>query len=178
LRREETIALLVLGAGLLILIEPTVENEVKKVIGAKREKTYDELIWAVAVNYNFDPDVLRAIVRVESTWNPTAVSLDGLDIGLAGIRYGKGPKVGTAELFIPEFKSLTDEQIKEKLFDPQINLDVAGRVIAELTAHGLGESPAIFHAYNVGETKYRNGTRSPFVERYVVAYNDYSEGVA
>jgi len=172
LRREETIALLVLGAAVLLLIEPTVENEVKKVIGSDREKSYDELVWAVAVNYNFDPDVLRAIVRTESTWNPTAVSLDGQDIGLAGIR------IGTARLFRPEWKALSNDEIKAHLFNPEENLDLAGRVIAELTAHGLGESPAIFHAYNVGETKYRSGTRSPFVDRYVVAYNDYSEGTA
>jgi soluble lytic murein transglycosylase-like protein len=169
LRREETIALLVLGVGLLILIEPTVENEVKKVIGAEREQTFDELVWAVAVNYNVDPDVLRACARTESNWNPSAVSIDGQDIGLFQIR------IGTARLFRPEWKSFSDAQIKELLLDPQNNADMAGRVLAELTAHGLGDSPAVFHAWNVGETKYRKGTRSPFVERYVVAYNDYSE---
>jgi soluble lytic murein transglycosylase-like protein len=172
LRREETIALLVLGAGLLLLIEPTVENEVKKVIGASREPQYDDLIWAVAVNYNLDPDVLRACARTESTWDPAAVSLDGQDIGLFQIR------IGTARLFRPEWKSFSDAQIKALLLNPENNADMAGRVLAELTAHGLGDSPAVFHAWNVGETKYRTGIRSPFVDRYVVAYNDYSEGVA
>jgi soluble lytic murein transglycosylase-like protein len=172
LRREETLALLVIGGAVLLLIEPTVENEVKKVIGASREQRYDDLLWSVAVNYNLDPDVLRACARTESNWDPSAVSLDGKDIGLFQIQ------IGTARLFRPEWKSLGDDAIKALLLNPENNADMAGRVLAELTAHGLGDSPAVFDAWNVGETKYRTGTRSPFVARYVVAYNDYTEGVA
>ena len=172
MRREEYIALLMLGAAVAILIEPTVENEVKKIVGSDREQQFDGLIMAVAANYNVDPDVLRACARVESTWNPDAVSLDGQDIGLFQIR------IGTARLFRPEWKTLSNDAIKALLLVPENNADTAGRVLAELTAHGLGDSPAVFHAWNVGETKYRKGTRSPFAERYVVAYNDYSEASA
>ena len=172
MRREEALALLLVGAAVIYLIEPTVENEVKKIVGSDRERQFEELVWAVAVNYNVDPDILRALARTESTWNPAAVSLDGKDIGLFQIR------IGTARLFRPEWKPLSDDAIKALLLDPQNNADMAGRVLAELTAHGLGDSPAVFHAWNVGETKYRAGIRSPFVERYVVAYNDYSEGIA
>jgi soluble lytic murein transglycosylase-like protein len=173
LRRDHLIGLAIAGGVLLYWGEPIVENAIRKVAAGDRQVTYDELVWAVAVNYNLDPDVLRAIIRTESNWKPDAVSLDGQDIGLAQIR------IGTARLFLPEWKSLSDDAIKTRLFDPQVNLDMAGRVLAELTAHGLGSSPAIFHAWNVGETKYRKGTRSPFVDRYVVAYNDYSsEGSA
>lgn len=169
MKPEHVLALVVVGGVILYYGEPIVENEVRKAVSGDREQTYDGLVYAVAVNYGIDPDVLRAIVRTESSWRPDAVSLDGLDIGLAGIR------IYTARLFRPEWKGLSDAQVKELLLDPQNNLDLAGRVLAELTAHGLGASPAVFHAYNVGETKYRKGTRSPFVNRYIVAYNDYSE---
>lgn len=170
MKPEHLIGLAIAGGVILYWGEPIVENEVRKVAAGDRETAFDELVWAVAVNYNLDPDVLRAICRVESNWNPAAVSLDGQDIGLAGIR------IGTARLFRPEWKGLPDAEIKSRLLDPQVNLDLAGRVLAELTAHGLGDSPAVFHAYNIGETKYRQGTRSPFVDRYVVAFNDYSGG--
>lgn len=176
LTERELLAIVLVGGAVLILAEPAIEQGVKTVVGGLRAKDYDQLVQAVAVNYNFDPNILRAIVMQESTWNPNAVSRDGLDIGLAGIRYGKGPNVGTAELFVPEFKWLTDDQIKEKLFNPQINLDLAGRVIAELTRHGLGSVPDVFHAYNVGETKFRHGIRSPTAEKYVAYYNGYTGG--
>lgn len=170
MKTEHLIGLGVLGGVILWWGEPIVENEIRKVAAGDRETDLDELVWAVAVNYGFPSDVLRAIIRVESNWKVDAVSVDGQDIGLAGIR------IGTARLFRPEWKALSSDAIKAHLLDPQENLDMAGRVIAELTAHGLGDSPAIFHAYNIGETKYRAGIRSPFVSRYVVAFNDYSGG--
>jgi len=172
LKPEHVLGLVVVCGVILYYGEPIVENEVRKVVGADRELGFDGLVWAVAVNYRLDPDVLRAICRTESSWNPEAVSLDGQDIGLAGVR------IGTARLFRPEWKALSDAEIKSRLLDPDTNLDLAGRVLAELTAHGLGDSPAVFHAYNIGETKYRKGIRSPFVDRYVVAFNDYSEGAS
>ncbi len=172
MKPEHVIGLIVAGGVIAYWGEPIVENEVRKVVGGDRELQYQNLVWAVAVNYNIDPDVLRACARTESSWNPAAVSLDGQDIGLFQIR------IGTARLFRPEWKTLSDDAIKEKLLDPEINADMAGRVLAELTAHGLGDSPAVFHAWNVGETKYRKGTRSPFVDRYVVAFNDYQEGTS
>lgn len=170
MKSEHVLGLVLAGGVILYFGEPIVENEVRKIAAGDREESFDELVWAVAVNYNLDPDVLRAFARVESNWNPAAVSLDGQDIGLFQIR------IGTAKLFRPEWKGLSDAEVKSKLLDPQVNADMAGRVLAELTAHGLGDSPAVFHAWNVGETKYRKGTRSPFVNRYVVAFNDYSEG--
>lgn len=169
MKPEHVLGLVIVGGVILYYGEPIVENEVRKAVSGDREEGFDGLVMAVAVNYGFEPNVLRAIIRTESSWRPEAVSLDGQDIGLAGIR------IGTARLFRPEWKALSSDAIKELLFNPQNNLDLAGRVLRELTAHGLGSSPAVFHAYNVGETKYRQGIRSPFVQRYVVAYNDYSE---
>jgi soluble lytic murein transglycosylase-like protein len=164
--------LIAIVALALFLAEPKIENEVRKLTENKAwMKYYDALVVDTAARYGFDPNILRAIVRVESNWNPLAVSVDRQDVGLAGIR------LGTIRLFIPEFKSIDDDTLRRMLQDPDTNLDIAGRVIAELTAHGLGASPALFHAYNIGETKYRKGTRSPFVARYVAAYDDY-RGIA
>lgn len=141
-------------------------------MGGSREPEFEPLIQKIADRYGFDPNVLRAIIRTESNYKADAVSLDGQDIGLAGVR------IGTARLFRKEWKALDSDTIKTYLMDPETNLDLSGRVIGELTDHGLGSSPALFHAYNIGETKYRAGVRSPFVDRYVVAYNDYTEATA
>jgi soluble lytic murein transglycosylase-like protein len=150
--------------AILILVEPTVEDVVKKMTGSAREEEYDDLVLAAATRYRFGPDILRAIIRVESNWVPDIVGITG-DVGLAQIN------PGLAKAYYP---GKTLDQLREELKDPAFNLDVAGRFIRELLDHRIA-MPELFHAWNVGETKYRKGVLSPYFERYALAYNDYSQ---
>lgn len=66
---------------------------------------YDGIIYAAAAQYNLDPKLIKAIIRVESSYNPSAVSPSNA-IGLMQIkadgagcdayRYGAGTAVRTA----------------------------------------------------------------------------------
>jgi soluble lytic murein transglycosylase-like protein len=150
--------------AILILVEPTVEGIVKKVTGAAREEEFDDLVLSAAARYRFDPDILRAIIRVESNWVPDIVGITG-DVGLAQIN------PGLAKAYVP---GKTIEELREMLKDPVFNLDIAGRFVRELLDHRINV-PELFHAWNVGETKYRKGILSPYFERYALAFDDYSQ---
>ncbi len=116
MKDSEFLGVTLLLVAILILVEPTVEDVVKKVTGSAREEKYDELVLAAAENYRFDPNILRAIVRVESNWVPDIVGVTG-DVGLAQIQYPVwGPVFGLRP---------------EDLLDPWTNLHVAARILRD-----------------------------------------------
>jgi soluble lytic murein transglycosylase-like protein len=102
--------------------------------------------------YNGVP-LIRAIVSVESGYNPRAINRNDRppSVGLMGI------KVPTARYYVPFI------EIEEQLFDAPTNLRAGIRFVKDLenkwlASYGLD---GVIQMYNLGETRFLRGERSP-----------------
>lgn len=115
---------------------------------------FGSLIYEVAARYSLNPDLVAAIVRVESSFNPRARSRKGA--------------CGLMQL-LPETARRFGLRRKD-LFDPAKNLDAGARYLRWL-ADRFGHDPVrVLAAYNAGEgAVQRYGGVPPFKEtrRYV-----------
>ncbi len=106
-----------------------------------RRSEFDPLIEAVARLYGQDADLLRAIVQVESHFDPDAVSARGA-IGLMQIM----PSTA-AELGLP--------RPQEALFQPESNLRIGALYLRRLASQFPGATDLVIAAYNAGESAVR-----------------------
>jgi soluble lytic murein transglycosylase-like protein len=115
---------------------------------------YGKLIFEVASRYSLNPHLVAAVVRVESSFNPRALSRKGA--------------CGLMQL-LPETAQRFGLRRKD-LFDPAKNLDAGARYLRWL-ANRFGHDPVrVLAAYNAGEgAVQRYGGVPPFKEtrRYV-----------
>jgi soluble lytic murein transglycosylase-like protein len=102
---------------------------------------YGDLIFAAARRHEVNPDLVAAMVRWESAFDPYAVSHKGAR-GLMQLMPATARRFGVAE---------------DDLFDPERNLEAGVRYLRWLRERFSGDLPRILAAYNAGE-----GT----VERY------------
>jgi soluble lytic murein transglycosylase-like protein len=131
-----------------ILVRPLVEKDIKE--GVKREqtrkriqqsikaaeivyrsngcrRTYAEATGRIAVEYNISARLLAAVVFVESSCNPNAVS-DRYSVGLTQVN--------------PKYHRYTRAELK----DPQRNLEIGASILSTyIRRYGLIEG---LHAYN------------------------------
>lgn len=96
--------------------------------------TYNAEIEMTARRYGIPPGFLRAIVEIESNFDPHALSPKGAR-GLAQIMPATARAIGVDP---------------RQLWEPTINLDAAARLIRELAARYRGNIDAILVAYNAG----------------------------
>jgi soluble lytic murein transglycosylase-like protein len=110
---------------------------------------YGALIFEVASRYSLNPHLVAAVVRVESSFNPRAVSRKGA--------------CGLMQL-LPETARRFGLRRKD-LFDPAKNLDAGARYLRWL-ANRFGHDPVrVLAAYNAGEgAVQRYGGVPPFKE--------------
>jgi hypothetical protein len=106
------------------------------------------------------PELVHAIVAVESGWNPNAVNMadhapfDQVDEGdSAGLMQ---LKVRTAQAFEPTAETV------QQLLDPVLNVTAGVRFLAALERKwGATEGlVGVIQMYNLGETRYRAGERN------------------
>ena len=97
---------------------------------------YDPLIATVATAYGQDAALLRAIVQVESRFDPNAVSARGA-IGLMQVMPSTAAQFG-----------LADPQ--KALFEPESNLRTGAQVLRSLLLQFAGDTALALAAYNVG----------------------------
>jgi soluble lytic murein transglycosylase-like protein len=95
---------------------------------------YNAEIDAAARRYGIPPRFLRAIVEIESNFDPHALSPKGAR-GLAQIMPATARAIGVDP---------------SQLWEPTINLDAAARLIRELAMRYRGNIDAILVAYNAG----------------------------
>lgn len=110
---------------------------------AKRQARYSPLIQKVAQKYRLDPNLLHAVIRAESAYNPKAVSPKGA-VGLMQLmpetakRYGAGDRR-----------------------DPAQNIEAGSRYLRDLI-DTFGEIKLAVAAYNAGENAVRKyGNKIP-----------------
>lgn len=106
---------------------PNVESS-----NAYTPKQIEEAIDAAAKRHNVDPNLVRAVVKVESDFNPRAVSRKGA--------------MGLMQLM-----PVTARQLNVKNpFDPQQNVDAGVRHLKQLLQDFGGNVPLSLAAYNAG----------------------------
>ncbi len=105
------------------------------------ETPFGELIYSTARRYELNPELIAAVVRAESAFDPRAVSTKGA-VGLLQLMPATAARYGV---------------VGDALFDPASNLDAGVRYLKWLRERFAGDLPKMLAGYNAGE-----GT----VERY------------
>ena len=108
------------------------------------------LIHSAASRYGVDPALVKAVMAVESGFNPQAVSPKGA-IGLMQVIPDTGARFGV----VADAK----RTVQQKLHDPAINIPTGVRYLSQLTRMFPGRIDLVLAAYNAGEgavQKYRN----------------------
>jgi len=97
---------------------------------------YGELIYEVALRHAVNPHLVAALIHVESSFNPRAVSRKGAR-GLMQLLPATARRFGLTK--------------KGDLFDPVKNLEAGVRYIKWLTNRFAGDPQRVLAAYNAGE---------------------------
>lgn len=94
---------------------------------------YDRLIRRMAARHQVDPALVKAVMHVESAFNPHAVSHKGAQ-GLMQVMPETGQRYGAVDLF-----------------DPVQNVEAAVRYLKDLQRMFKNNTPLVLAAYNAGE---------------------------
>jgi soluble lytic murein transglycosylase-like protein len=105
--------------------------------GKKPSEPMNQMIAGVARQYGHDVNLLKAIVFVESRFNPNALSPKGA-IGLMQVMPATGSRVGI-------------NQPKKNLYDPEMNLHAGARYLRILLNMFSDRPELAVAAYNAGE---------------------------
>jgi soluble lytic murein transglycosylase-like protein len=151
-RVEGEMLILVLEGGGEIGVPPSqvrgfVPDEVVEEVAGLEGTDLKELAIATARKHGLDPDLVLAVVGVESAFRPDAVSPEGAQ-GLMQLMPGTAESLGV-----------------EDAFDPGQNLDGGVRHLGSLLTLYEGDLSRALAAYNAGEAAVaRHGGIPPFRE--------------
>ena len=118
---------------------------------------FEPLINQYASMHNVDPALVKAVIAVESAFQPGVVSAKGA-LGLMQIIPGTGQRYGvTAD---------HKKSVQQKLFDPATNLKVGTRYLRDLLSMFAQNVELALAAYNAGEgaVQRHNNKVPPFTE--------------
>ena len=123
---------------------------------------YDELINAISIKYGNPPELVKAIIKVESNFNPNAHNTDGENSrGLGQINEVTAKALGVVNM--------------EKLFEPEYNIEIINKLINHLrTIYSAWKD--IISAYNAGRVNFKDGKYSnqKYVDKVYKYYTAYS----
>ncbi len=129
-------------------------------------RSYDSYIKKVGNRYNVDPNLIKAVIKAESSFNRYAVSK-------------KGAK-GLMQL-MPE--TARELRVKDP-FDPKENIDGGTRYLRKLLDTFKGDLALTLAAYNAGPTLVKRYNRIPripetlnYVKKVLRQYRAYKGGV-
>lgn len=114
--------------------DPKEESIIEQFV-TDREKValYAGLIRQYSRVYNLPEPLIKAVIQVESTFNPSAVSHKGA-VGLMQVMPSTAKDIG----------------ILGDLRDPQVNIDAGCRYLAMMLSRFQGQMPLALAAYNAG----------------------------
>lgn len=98
------------------------------------EEKYETIINKIATSHNVDVNLIKAIIRVESLYNPRAVSSNGSSHGLMQLTRGTAKRFGV-----------------KNIYDPYENILGGVRYIVHLRSIFGENYTRILASYNVGE---------------------------
>lgn len=100
---------------------------------------FDDLIQSTATRYTVPMSWIQAIIQTESSWNPNAYNASD-PTGAWGL----------GQILYRTAQSLGYTGTPEGLFDPAINIDLIGRLLAQLRASYGTDFRRVYSAYNSG----------------------------
>ena len=113
---------------------------------ARREAIY-KLVLEASWRHELDPELVQAVIHVESAYHPQARSPKGA-LGLMQVMPATGARYGVLE--------------PRRLLDPALNIEVGARYLSDLHKMFNGRTDLILAAYNAGEGAVsRYGNRIP-----------------
>ncbi|HJL20430.1 MAG TPA: lytic transglycosylase domain-containing protein [Sandaracinaceae bacterium LLY-WYZ-13_1] len=115
-----------------------------------RPRAYADLVGAAAARHGIEPELLFAVMRVESVYNPRIISYAGA-IGLAQIM----PRTGR---LIAQSLGRDDFTI-DQLLEPEVNLEFAAWYLSSLIDRFDGRIPLAVASYNGGPHNVRRWMR-------------------
>lgn len=123
-----------------------------------------------AAYYGVDPNLIRATIKKESSWNPNATNPNDPSYGLGQIT----PMFAQDYGIVKDWQNPTKEEIK-KIYDPKTNIDmIAWAFYRPGKNYTLDE---LIQMYNEGEEGYLEGNRVPdYLAKVMEFYNEYSAG--
>ena len=142
----------------------------RRVTSHPNVKRFEPVIERQARAHSVDPALVKAVIAVESAFDPAAVSSKGA-LGLMQIVPDTAQRYGLAD----------DAQrtITQKLFDPTTNVRIGTRYLRDLFELFDDELPLVLAAYNAGEGAVARYNRSvppyPETEEYVKLVQQFYE---
>jgi soluble lytic murein transglycosylase-like protein len=111
---------------------PSVSVSMDSFTPIKADRAYDSLIEEAAAEYQLDPELIRAVMRAESAFNPMIVSSAG------------------AQGLMQLMPALADEMGVKDSFDPRDNIMGGARYLRWLLDHHRGNVKLTLASYNAG----------------------------
>ena len=124
------------------------------------ERAYDDIINEAAETYALDPELIRAVVRAESAFNPMVVSPAG------------------AQGLMQLMPALAEEMGVSDPFDPRQNIMGGAKYLRWLLDLNRGDIPLTLAGYNAGPTivaKYKRIPPFKETQRYVKKITGFLE---
>ena len=118
---------------------------------------FEPMIRAASARHGLDPQLVKAVIAVESGFEPGAVSDKGA-VGLMQVLPATGERYGV--------RAERGKTVDARLADPMLNLEVGTRYLADLQKMFANRPDLALAAYNAGENavvRYRNAV-PPFPE--------------
>ena len=122
----------------------------KRLVDHPNVLKYEPMIRQAASRHGLDPQLVKAVVAVESGFEPRAVSDKGA-VGLMQVMPATGQRYGV--------RADTKKSVAEKLTDPVLNLEIGTRYLADLRKMFAARLDLALAAYNAGENaviRFRN----------------------
>ena len=114
----------------------------KRLVDHPNVARFDPMIRAAATRHGLDPQLVKAVVAVESGFEPRAVSEKGA-VGLMQVLPATGERYGV--------RADRKKSVDQKLADPSLNLEIGTRYLADLKKMFLSRPELALAAYNAGE---------------------------
>ncbi len=130
---------------------------VKRLVDHPNIARYEPMIRAAATRHGLDPQLVKAVVAVESGFEPRVVSEKGA-VGLMQVLPATGERYGV--------RADRKKSVDQKLADPSLNLEIGTRYLADLKKMFMSRPELALAAYNAGENaviRFRNAI-PPFPE--------------
>lgn len=144
-------------------------SEKRKIQSAtvKKKRTeiyYHRLIEKIADSHQIDPDLIKAIVKAESSYNPQAIS-DAGAVGLMQLMPATAAELGVADSFNPEENLRGGIKYYKKMLRR-----FKGDIELALAAYNAGSSAVITHK---GVPPYKETLK--YIERVKTYYEEYKD---
>jgi len=141
-------------------LRPAVSVSMEDFQAVNPERAYDEIINEAATTYDVDPDLIRAVMRAESAFNPLVVSPAG------------------AQGLMQLMPALADEMGVTDPFDPRQNIMAGAKYLRWLLNLNRGNIPLTLAGYNAGPTvvsKYKRVPPFKETQQYVKRITGFLE---